>query len=59
MNTTPQQPPLELKREDLFVSPIYRGNDTSWLTLDKECDTIIDKVKKSYKEKLQKNMDIN
>ena len=54
MNTIPQQPPLELKREDLFTSPIYRGSDTSWLTLDKECDPIIDKIRKSYKEKLKK-----
>ena len=54
MNTTPQQPPLELKREDLFPCPIYRGNDTSWLTLDKDCDPIIDNLKKSYAEKIKK-----
>ena len=54
MNTTPQQPPLELKREDLFPCPVYRGNDTSWLTLDKDCDPIIDDLKKSYAEKLKK-----
>ena len=54
MNTTPQKTPLELKREDLFPCPVYRGNDTSWLTLDKDCDPIIEELKKSYAEKLKK-----
>ncbi len=50
MNTVP----LELKREDLFVCPIYRGNDTQWLTLDKHVDPIIEDLKKTNHEKLKK-----
>ena len=50
MNTTP----LELRREDLFASPIYRGSDKSFLHLDKDCDKIIDDLKKTYKDKLAK-----
>ena len=51
MNTTP----LELRREDLFASPIYRGSDKSFLHLDKDCDKIIDKIsicKPTFKQKL-------
>ena len=50
MNTTP----LEIKKEDLFASPIYRGSDKSFLHLDKDCDKIIDDIKKTNKDKLAK-----
>ena len=49
MNTVP----LELNRQDLFTCPIYRGNDTSWLSLDTHVDPIIDNLKKENKEKLK------
>ena len=49
MNTTP----LELNRQDLFASPIYRGNDTSWLTLDKHVDIIINNLKKDWKKRIK------
>ena len=54
MNTTPQQPPLELNREDLFPCPIYRGNNQEFLHLDKKCDPIIDELKKEWAEKVKK-----
>ena len=50
MNTVP----LELNRQDLFTCPIYRGNDKSWLSLDKHVDPIINKIRKETKEKLKK-----
>ena len=53
MNTTP----LELNRHDLFASPIYRGNDTSWLTLDKHVDVIIDNLKKDWKKRIKERKD--
>ena len=53
MNTTP----LELNRQDLFASPIYRGNDTSWLTLDKHVDVIIDNLKKDWKKRIKEGKD--
>ena len=49
MNTTP----LELNRHDLFASPIYRGNDTSWLTLDNHVDIIINNLKKDWKKRIK------
>jgi len=54
MNTTPQQTPLELSREDIFACPIYRGNNPDFLTLDKHVDPIIDKLKGDYSERLKK-----
>ena len=50
MNTVP----LELKREDLFVCPIYRGNNPEFLPLDKHVDPIIEKLKKDNHTKLEK-----
>ena len=50
MNTVP----LELKREDLFVCPIYRGNNPEFLPLDKHVDPIIEKLKKDNHTKLKK-----
>jgi len=45
--------PLELKREDLFVCPIYRGNNPEFLALDKHVDPIIEDLKKTNHEKLE------
>lgn len=50
MNTVP----LELTREDLFVCPIYRGNNPEFLPLDKHVDPIIEKLKKDNHTKLKK-----
>ena len=49
MNTVP----LQLNRQDLFTCPIYRGNDTSWLSLDKQVDPIINDLKKENQKKLK------
>ena len=52
MNTTVQTP-LELNRQDLFPCSIYRGNNTDFLHLDKECDPIINKLIKENNDKLK------
>ena len=36
----------QLARDDIFVNPIYRGHDPQFLYLDKECDSIIENIKK-------------
>ena len=38
--------PLQLQKDDIFVNEIYRGYDDQFLYLDKECDPIIDRIKK-------------
>mgnify|MGYP001248992212 CR=1 FL=1 len=54
MNTTPQQTPLELTREDIFPCPIYRGMNEDFLYLDKASDPIIEDLIKLNKDKLKK-----
>ncbi len=49
----PQRPALQLAREDIFVNQVYRGIDESFLYLDKECDSIIERCIKRDKEKLK------
>ena len=49
----PQPVPLQLTKEDIFVNQIYRGLDEQFLYLDKECDTIIEKIEKENKRKLK------
>ena len=43
----------QLARDDIFVNPIYRGHDPQFLYLDKECDSIIENIKKQNQIKLQ------
>tara|TARA_E500000318_G_C3556038_1_gene211169 strand:- start:1222 stop:1896 length:675 start_codon:yes stop_codon:yes gene_type:complete len=43
----------QLVRDDIFVNPIYRGHDPQFLYLDKECDNIINNIKKQNQIKLQ------
>mgnify|MGYP001223527286 CR=1 FL=1 len=52
MNTTVQTP-LELNRQDLFPSSIYRGNSEDFLHLDKACDPIIQGLIKENQNKLK------
>ena len=49
----PQPAPLQLTKEDIFVNQIYRGLDEQFLYLDKECDSIIEKIEKENKKKLK------
>jgi uncharacterized protein (TIGR02466 family) len=49
-----QPTPLELTKDNIFVNEIYRGFDEQFLYLDKECDPIIDKIKKNNQQKLDK-----
>lgn len=43
----------QLARDDIFVNPIYRGHDPQFLYLDKECDSIVNNLKKQNQIKLQ------
>ena len=50
MNLT-NQSPLKLNVENLFMCPVYRANDPSWLYLDKASDRIVLKSIEAHKER--------
>ena len=50
MNLT-TQPPLKLSVENIFMCPVYRANDPSWLYLDKASDSIVQKSIETHQER--------